>query len=120
MLPFLIIWLMPIVAFFIKLKSGIFFWVTGVGTVIIKISEFFVSVILDVIFNFFKEIKFFKLISFVSSTPFFKLKILFVSISNPTVLNFFDSAINKGRPTYPKPTTLILFIFPSKFPTSWV
>ena len=94
-----------------KVRSGLFSFVTGVGTVIIKISQSLIeSSLLDNDKLLFKaSFNFFSSTSFVISIPNFREYILFELTSKPTTLKFKESFNAKGKPTYPSPIMAIFF-----------
>ena len=93
-----------------KVKSGLFSFVTGVGTVIIKISQSLIeSSLLDNNKLLFKASFNFSSTSLVLSMPNFREYILFELTSKPTTLKFKESFNAKGKPTYPSPIIAIFF-----------
>src|SRR3989338_1253240 len=104
-------------------KSGIYFLSTGVGTQTITISEFAMhSAGFEVAFIF--PFRFFNLSIRYSSSiglrPLLTLSILCLSISNPKTLYPFPAQRHaKGKPTYPRPTTVMVFMV-GKNPVSFI
>ena len=80
-------------------RSGLKFFFTGVGTVIIKKLDFFSKKDLLVILDLLFKISSFAAYSLFLSTFLLRSLTLLISVSNPIVSNFFFNLTKSGSPT---------------------